>query len=258
MSERNSALAARDQDKVWDFYQKQTKGASIFDYAVPRLSYLFDQAERFAAGRKIATLNIGTGNGWLEERCHEAGWESWSLDPNPAAIETLHTQGINGVCAGIEAMPLDGGKFDVVFCSEVFEHLLDNLLTAGIGEINRVLKPGGILLGSVPYQEPLEMRTVVCPECLHVHHAYGHHQSFSRERLEALFGAAGFSPLYFRTRAFPGFKRRDTVGKLKSAIWVVFGRFGSYAADAKIVFAARKTATPKPAKPEPNRSRFLS
>lgn len=241
MSELTAPIAERDQDKVWNYFQ--TDGVSIFDYAVPRLAYLFHEAKRFAAGRKITTLNIGAGNGWLEKRCFDAGWESWSVDPNAAAIVALQSYGVKGAVAGIEAMPLETAKYDIVFCSEVLEHLLDDLLSAGLHEINRVLKPGGILLGSVPYQEPLEMRRVICPSCMHIHHAYGHHQSFNSKRLESLFAAAGFELVYFRTRAFPGFKRRNTVGKLKSAIWVALGRLGSYAADAKIVFAVRRKAT---------------
>ena len=85
-------LPAHDQDKVWDYYQ--TKGIAIFDFAVPRLAHLYAEAERFAHGRKLRTLNIGVGNGWLEARCLEAGWDSWGLDPNPAAAEALRRRGM--------------------------------------------------------------------------------------------------------------------------------------------------------------------
>jgi len=83
------------------------------------------------------------------------------------------------------------------------------------------------------------MRTVVCPNCRHVHHAYGHHQSFTAQRLRSLFTEAGLCSVDFRTRAFPGFRRCNLVGKLKSAVWVVVGAFAAQAADSKIVFAAR-------------------
>jgi len=228
----------RDQDKVWDYYQ--TEGVSIFEFAVPRLAYLFNQARRFAGGRPIRILNIGTGNGWLEKRCQEAGWESWGLDPNPAAIQLLDAQGISGVVAGIESIPISSGSFDIVVASEVLEHLLDDLLSLGLGEIHRILKPGGIFLGTVPYQEPLELRRVVCPQCFHVHHAFGHHQSFSRKRLTDLFSTANLQPQFFRTRAFPGFRRRNLTGKLKSVVWTILGPLGAQAADAKIVFSARR------------------
>ena len=53
MSERNSALAARDQDKVWDFYQKQTKGASIFDYAFE--DFVFEDYDPHPASKATIT-----------------------------------------------------------------------------------------------------------------------------------------------------------------------------------------------------------
>jgi SAM-dependent methyltransferase len=240
MSKADVAVAARDQDKVWDYFQ--TDGISIFDYAVPRLAYLFGEARRIAAGRRLRVLNIGVGNGWLERRSHREGWEAWGLDPNPAAIESLKRDGVNGVAGGIEAMPFRNESFHVVFSSEVFEHLLDDLLIRGLSEVSRVMQPGGMLIGSVPCREELELKKVVCPHCLHVHHAYGHHQSFDRARLESLFRGVGLESLYFRTRAFPGFARRDFKGKLKSSVWYVLGRMGAQAADAKIVFAARKPA----------------
>lgn len=240
MTDASPALTARDQDKVWDYYQ--TDGIAIFDDAVPRLAGLFREAQRGATGQTLRTLNIGVGNAWLEQRCQQAGWDSWGLDPNPRAAEGLRAKGIHGVTAGIEAMPLPEGHFDVVFSSEVFEHLLDDLLLAGLREIRRVLRPDGRLIGTVPCNEQLALRRVVCPACDHVHHAFGHHQSFSQERLASLFRAAGLAPVFFRTRSFPPFARRDMKGKLKSAVWYALGRFGAQAADAKIMFVARPVA----------------
>jgi hypothetical protein len=64
--------------------------------------------------------------------------------------------------------------------------------------------------------------------------------SFTARRLEEIFASAGLKETDMRVRAFPPFKQRNFVGKLKSAVWLVVGRFGSYAAGSKIVFAARR------------------
>jgi SAM-dependent methyltransferase len=238
MNTEIQSFPGRNQDKVWEYFQ--TDGALIFEYAVPRLAYLFRCARRIANGRRVRVLNIRTGNGWLESRCQKEGWDTVGLDPNETAMEALQRNGINGAVAGIEAMPFADGTFDIVFSSEVLEHLHDGLLGRGLSEVTRILRPGGVFLGTVPYREPLELKTIVCMNCNHVQHAYGHHQSFSVSRLRTMFEAAGVQPLYFRTRGFPGFQRRDTVGKLKSVVWVMAGRLGAQAADAKIVFAARR------------------
>ncbi len=46
----------------------------------------------------------------------------------------------------------DGGKFDIVTCFEVLEHLSYKGREAVIGNITKLLKPGGILLMSVPVE----------------------------------------------------------------------------------------------------------
>lgn len=237
MTQSSSAATARDQDNVWAYFQ--TDGASIFDYAVPRLNHLFERAQKLAGGRPLRVLNIGIGNGWLEARCRAEGWQAVALDPVFAAAKGAAAKGTPATIGGIEALPFADGVFDVVFCSEVLEHLTDELLDRGLPEIRRVLKPNGRLLGTVPFEEPLELKTTVCPECSHVHHAYGHHQSFSTKRLVGLFESAGLKSEGFSIRAFPGFRRRNLVGKAKSLVWEVLGRLGAQAADAKIVFAAR-------------------
>src|SRR5688500_5115638 len=46
-------------------------------------------------------------------------------------------------------IPFGHGEFDLVWCSEVLEHIPD--VSFALGEIRRVLKPGGRLLLTVPY-----------------------------------------------------------------------------------------------------------
>ena len=46
-------------------------------------------------------------------------------------------------------IPLESSSIDSVFASEVFEHIFE--LESTLGEINRILKPGGKLLITVPF-----------------------------------------------------------------------------------------------------------
>jgi SAM-dependent methyltransferase len=52
------------------------------------------------------------------------------------------------VAGSLTAMPFDAAAFDACLCSEVIEHIDDD--TAAVAELARVLKPGGLLLLSVP------------------------------------------------------------------------------------------------------------
>jgi SAM-dependent methyltransferase len=53
------------------------------------------------------------------------------------------------IVSDITRIPVDGGTFDAVMCTEVFEHVPDPV--AALNELYRVLKPGGLLLITAPF-----------------------------------------------------------------------------------------------------------
>jgi SAM-dependent methyltransferase len=55
------------------------------------------------------------------------------------------------VVTSITAMSFDAASFDCILCSEVLEHIPDD--EKAISELRRVLRPGGVLLATVPYQK---------------------------------------------------------------------------------------------------------
>jgi 2-polyprenyl-6-hydroxyphenyl methylase/3-demethylubiquinone-9 3-methyltransferase len=65
-------------------------------------------------------------------------WPSWA---DRLTFDTVET---------IERLPFEEGRFDGVLCSSVLEYLDDPV--ACCRELHRVLKPGGLLLFSVPNQ----------------------------------------------------------------------------------------------------------
>lgn len=48
-----------------------------------------------------------------------------------------------------KTLPVEDNRFDAVFSSEVFEHVFEPEIS--LGEVRRVLKPGGLFLLSVPF-----------------------------------------------------------------------------------------------------------
>jgi SAM-dependent methyltransferase len=95
-------------------------------------------------------LDYGCGDGhrygtWLQKldlRYH-------GFDISQAAVQAAGTLGLNvGLLAADSRTTLADDSCDLAICFEVFEHLQEPELAAR--EIRRVLKPGGVLLASVP------------------------------------------------------------------------------------------------------------
>ena len=226
-----------NQDKVWDYFQ--TEGLEKFSLSVPRLNFLLQQARKLAGARQIKVLNIGVGDGWLEEKCSAQGWDVYSLDPIPAAIARVESAGIKGQVGHIEAVPFADELFDVIFCSEIIEHLSNEQIQQGLSEIRRVLKPGGMLLGTVPFNENLFEGRVVCPDCGSVFHRIGHLQTFDTGTLRKVFPES-FRLDVVRTEYFCDWPTLNWKGKLIAMAKKALLLAGVDGANENIYFAARK------------------
>ena len=83
-----------------------------------------------------------------------------------------------------QAIPFPDSHFDAVVMSEVLEHLDPDGFERSLIEVNRVLRPNGRFIGTVPAREKLDDSMVVCPNCGSRFHRWGHQISFSVETLE--------------------------------------------------------------------------
>jgi len=226
-----------DQKKIWDYFQGE--GIEIFSGSVHRLEFLFRKACLLTRKKKIRVLNVGVGNGWLEERCSLQGWDTCSLDPSEVAVERLIAKGIDARIGLLEANPFPDNDFEVVFCSEVIEHVSEEKATKGLSETRRVLRKGGYLVGTVPYREVLFEGLVVCPDCGAKFHRYGHLQSFDKPRMKTLLQDAGFRHIRLRTYAFPDHKG-ILINRMKCSLHYLLGRIGSPLASPLLLFVAQK------------------
>ena len=226
------------QDKIWDYFQ--VEAVESFDEAVPRLNYLFKQAMKLAQGGNVRVLNIGVGNGWLERRCMKQGFETHALDPSAATVAGLVSEGIAAKAGSIDQLPYPDDHFDTVFCSEVLEHLDDSTLTSGLKDIARVLKRGGHLIGTVPFNEDLSTSRVVCPDCGKVFHRWGHQRSFDKALLRSELEDARLNVVALRTHAFPDYSKNLPFNRLRQWLRWILGRLGSRLVYSSLFFAVIK------------------
>ena len=191
------------QDNLWDFYQNE--GTEAFSGSFSRLNYLARLCRRFSSPDRKRILDVGIGSGIFETYALSLGLDVYALDPNERAIQALATSmNLRGrVRVGhSQRNPFDSNFFDVVVASELLEHLSAEELRGTISETARVLSPHGYFIGTVPANENLMQQFVVCPECSHHFHRWGHTQSFSLEQIFTLL-EAGFKDCKVFLRFFP-------------------------------------------------------
>lgn len=226
-----------NQDKIWNYFQNDM--SESFDGALPRLSFL---CGTFKKGEKV--LNIGVGNGAFEMQAKTLGLSIHSLDPSEKAINSIRDRlNISDKEAKVgysQAIPYDSGFFDAVVMTEVLEHLSPDVLMQTLLEVKRVLKVGGAVLITVPFNEALSANNTICPNCETIFHRWGHLQSFTKESLKILFEDAGFIVRKNETRCFPDWSRKGVGNLVKSSIRYVLGRFGAGITQANIFLIACK------------------
>jgi SAM-dependent methyltransferase len=125
--------------------------------------------------------------GWLRRGAHHV-----SLDLDPRGLQPPA-----GVCGSVLGLPFASESFDVVTAFDVLEHC--NPEDAAVGELHRVLAPGGRLLLSVPAYEWAWSDHDV---------ANGHHRRYTRRRAVAALESGGLvvqRATYAFTGVFPMF-----------------------------------------------------
>ena len=140
-------------------------------------------------------LDLGCGAGRFVAAAHETGADVVGVDIAEAALERARqvTPGADLRLLGADgSVPLGHGEVDLVWCSEVLEHVPDTvgLLT----EIRRVLCSGGRLLLTVPDHGRLR-RTLIALARYESHYdPLGQHLRFySRRSLTVALDATGFT-----------------------------------------------------------------
>ncbi len=125
-------------------------------------------------------LDVGTGTGLLLRNLPPA---SVGLDINPRNMGKAlrYAPQCQLMLGDAEALPLQSNAFSTVLCTEVLEHLPNPELA--VAEIERVLAPGGVLIGSVPGRSPiwkLRFLSSTCP------HDEPFHRMFRKTEVEDL------------------------------------------------------------------------
>ncbi len=183
-----------NQEDLWDAYIEMHEDEFSNDGRI-RYDNLKDIILHYKGNGNKNLLEIGFGYGYFIEKLSN-NFKCFGIDYSPKIVEfaknRFESKKINISQQNIENTNFEDNYFDVIIAVEVIEHLPDSVLNNGIKEVKRILKPGGVFIGSVPADEYLKKETVFCPYCKKSFHKVGHQNSFSKENLKNLFKKDNF------------------------------------------------------------------
>jgi SAM-dependent methyltransferase len=102
---------------------------------------------RYNRRRDLAILDVGSGAGTMYHHLSRYG-DVIGVESYPAPVKVGQTRGYDIRLGDAKALDLPDGVFDLVTALDVIEHDADDM--AILREAYRVLKPGGLMLISVP------------------------------------------------------------------------------------------------------------
>lgn len=153
---------------VQDFFNRNYNWwPDVYDPCLPRGFMSFEMIRRKdlllellrnlpVDGKPVRVLECGCGTGAILSELRSLNHHCVGVDMNSEFLRAGQA-GCEGPKAGemprflqadIESLPFGDGSFDVVYCVGVLSYLEQDGLA--IGEISRVLRPGGVALISVP------------------------------------------------------------------------------------------------------------
>lgn len=98
-------------------------------------------------------LDIGCGNGEYLLRLRSIGWNCKGVEFNEKAVAICRQHGLDIFHGDLKSANFESGSFDFVTAHHLLEHVPDP--HALVGEIARILKPGGTLLIRTPNSNAL-------------------------------------------------------------------------------------------------------
>jgi SAM-dependent methyltransferase len=137
----SSTARLETRRSVW---QPDADGRTAQDVAVAALAEL----------RPRRLLEVGPGTGAFAARCAaELGCEVVAVDSSPAMVAATAAAGVEAMLGDVQQLPFRDGAFDAAVAAWMLYHVPDR--DRAIGELARVLRPGGRLIAVTNGREHL-------------------------------------------------------------------------------------------------------
>ncbi len=160
-------------------------------------------------------LDLGCGAGRFVAALGDAGADPVGVEVAGAALERARAVAPGADLRLLEpdgSIPLEHGSVDLVWCSEVLEHVADGAHL--LQEARRVLRPGGRVLVTVPYHGRVKAVAIALARFdAHFDPRGQHLRFFTRATLGEALRAAGFEAPDVSTAGGPPLFRESLVAR---------------------------------------------
>ncbi|HET53695.1 MAG TPA: class I SAM-dependent methyltransferase [Ignavibacteria bacterium] len=129
----------------------------------------------------IDVCDIGCGDGAITNKLNEH-FDVVASDRSINALKFVETKKF---CSSADNLPLKENSFDLIFSSEMIEHLPDDIFTNTIKEFKRV--SSRYIYLTFPNDENVEKNFVKCPNCDFVFNKIYHLRNLNLKKIEKLF-----------------------------------------------------------------------
>lgn len=183
----------------FEYLDHYTKDAEVFDYfetpadpaTVHENRRLHEAILRKLPGKDMRLLDVGCGGAWLAAATIPEQKLVVSFDVahrnTTEARRQYDAPNHFAVTGDVYQLPFQSGGFDAVVSAEVIEHVPD--LSGYLDGLFRVVKPGGRVIISTPYDEKIQYS--LCIHCNRVTPLHAHLRSFKENTLNKYLEARG-------------------------------------------------------------------
>lgn len=155
-------------------------------------------------------FDIGCGDGAITNRLKK----HLNIIASDRSVNALKFVKTESFCASADTLPLKNQSFDMVFSSEMIEHLPDDIFHSTIDEFKRISKKYIYL--TFPNDENVEKNFIKCPNCDFVFNKIYHMRNLNLKKIEKLFPE--YDILFQTTHGKPTKKYNKLLAKIKHTI----------------------------------------
>jgi SAM-dependent methyltransferase len=182
-----------------------------------------------------SVLDVGARDGFFSKLLADRGAAVTALDLERPMIDDVRVQCVKG---DVTALDFADASFDLVFCTEVLEHIPSRLLARACQEIARVARQFVII--GVPYRQDLRVGRTTCQHCGQVNPPWAHVNRFDTSRLRRL-----FPDLVIVSQSFVGVAEPRTNVLAAGLMNLAGNPYGTYAQDEPCVHCGHPVGSPR-------------